>query len=253
MVVDSCDRLNNAYALIKLTAVDPCKFPKHIGPGQFVQIEVPDSKTTYLRRPISVNFVEYDKATLWILVRDAGAGTRHLVNSKKGDVYSIILPLGKCFTAPSSKNASILLVGGGVGVAPLLYYGKFLCEAGYVVNFALGARSSSDLLETEEFKKYGSLHISTEDGSSGEKGLITTNTIFRMHIDYIACCGPTPMMKAVAKIAHERSIDCEVSLENMMACGLGACLCCVEETTDGHVCVCTEGPVFNINRLKWQL
>lgn len=253
MVVDSCDRLNDSYALIRLTAVDPCKFPDHIVPGQFVQIDVPDSKTTYLRRPISINFVENDSARLWLLVRDAGAGTRHLINSKKGDIYSVIMPLGNGFSIADDKNASILLVGGGVGVAPLLFYGKCLHEAGYKVVFALGARSSSDLLEIEEFKKYGAVYISTEDGSAGERGLVTGNSIFNSHIDYIACCGPTPMMKAVARIAYDRGIDCEVSLENMMACGLGACLCCVENTIDGHVCVCTDGPVFNINQLKWQL
>lgn len=253
MMVDSCDKLNESYALIKLSAVHSNAFPEHIGPGQFVQIEVPDSKTTYLRRPISINFVEKDSSRLWLLVRNAGAGTRHLINSRKGDIYSVLLPLGKSFSAPHDKNASVLLVGGGVGVAPLLYYGKILNEAGYNVNFALGAKSSSDLLETEYFIKYGAVHISTEDGTSGEKGLITTNTVFNTHIDYIACCGPTPMMKAVAKIASQRDIQCEVSLENVMACGLGACLCCVEETTNGNVCVCTEGPVFNINQLKWQI
>lgn len=253
MIVDSCEKLNEAYALIKLTAVENGLFPSEIRPGQFVQIEVPDSRTTYLRRPISVNFVETYNATLWLLVRDAGAGTHRLIKSKKGDVYNLILPLGNSFNPPSDKNATILLVGGGVGVAPLLYYGKCLNDAGYKVIFALGARSHSDLLELDEFRKYGDLHVSTDDGSLGEKGIVTTNSIFNHDIDYIACCGPTPMMKAVAKIAREKGIECEVSLENMMACGLGACLCCVEDTTAGHVCVCTDGPVFNINQLKWQL
>ncbi len=253
MIVDSCEKLNEAYALIKLTAANPNAFPSEIRPGQFVQIEVPDSRTTFLRRPISVNFVEHDKSILWLLVRDAGAGTHRLMKSKEGDVYNVILPLGKGFNPPADKDACILLVGGGVGVAPLLYYGKSLNDAGYTVHFALGARSHSDLLEMEEFRKYGVLHVSTDDGSFGEKGVITANSIFDHKIDYIACCGPTPMMKAVAKIAKEKGIECEVSLENMMACGLGACLCCVEDTTAGNVCVCTEGPVFNINQLKWQL
>ncbi len=253
MIVDSCEKLNDAYALIKLTAAEPSTFPNEVLPGQFVQIEVPDSRSTYLRRPISVNFVEQDKGVLWLLVREAGPGTHRLVKSEKGDIYNVILPLGKNFNPPCDKVAKILLVGGGVGVAPLLYYGKCLKDAGYKVDFALGARSHSDLLEMEEFRKYGTLHISTDDGSFGEKGIVTTNSVFDNKIDYIACCGPTPMMKAVAKIARERGIECEVSLENMMACGLGACLCCVEDTTDGNVCVCTEGPVFNINKLKWDL
>lgn len=253
MVVESCDKLNDSFALVKLNAVDSSQFPKEIGPGQFVQIDIPNSKSTYLRRPISVNNVEKSDGRLWLLVRNAGSGTDHLVHCKKGDIYNVILPLGKCFTPPAKKTSSVLLVGGGVGVAPLLYYGKILSGCGYNVKFALGARSRAELVEIEEFGKVGTLHLSTEDGSAGEKGLITANTVFDTNIDYIACCGPTPMMKAVAKIAHERGIECEVSLENMMACGLGACLCCVEDTTAGNVCVCTEGPVFNINQLKWQL
>lgn len=253
MTVDSCDKLNDSFALVKLSAVDSRKFPDEICPGQFVQIDIPNSKSTYLRRPISINNVDKANGRLWLLVRNAGSGTDHLVHSNKGDIYNVILPLGKSFTPPADKASSILLVGGGVGVAPLLYYGKILSEYGYEVKFALGARTCTELVEIEEFGKLGDMYLSTEDGSAGEKGLITANTVFDTHIDYIACCGPTPMMKAVAKIAHDRGIECEVSLENMMACGLGACLCCVEDTTAGNVCVCTEGPVFNINQLKWQL
>ncbi|MGL4332083.1 MAG: dihydroorotate dehydrogenase electron transfer subunit, partial [Bacteroidales bacterium] len=103
------------------------------------------------------------------------------------------------------------------------------------------------------FKKYGNVHITTEDGSFGEKGYVTNHSVFSNSIDKIFTCGPKPMMQAVARIAKEKSIDCEVSLENTMACGFGVCLCCVENTVDGHVCVCKEGPVFNISKLKWQI
>ena len=96
------------------------------------------------------------------------------------------------------------------------------------------------------------MYLSTEDGSEGEKGFVTTHSVLKEKWDSISCCGPMPMMKAVAKYAVENGVDCEVSLENVMACGVGACLCCVEDTADhGNVCVCKEGPVFNINRLKW--
>ncbi len=103
----------------------------------------------------------------------------------------------------------------------------------------------------KEFEAVGKVHLSTEDGSAGEKGLVTKHSVLDGKIDRIFCCGPSPMMKAVAGIAREKGIDCEVSLENMMACGLGACLCCVENTVKGNVCVCTEGPVFNIEMLNW--
>ncbi len=144
-----------------------------------------------------------------------------------------------------------MLIGGGVGVAPLLYLGRKLKETGHCVEFLLGARSGADILEMEQFEEVGRVHISTEDGSLGEKGLVTQHSALNENIDNIYCCGPAPMMKAVAHIAKERNIECEVSLENMMACGLGACLCCVENTVKGNVCVCTEGPVFNINLLNW--
>ena len=145
-----------------------------------------------------------------------------------------------------------MLIGGGVGVAPLLYFGEILKKEGIEVNFLLGARSANDLLELDEFKKRGNVYLSTEDGSEGEKGFVTTHSVLSQKWDSISCCGPMPMMKAVAKYAVENGVDCEVSLENVMACGVGACLCCVEDTHDhGNVCVCKEGPVFNIKRLKW--
>lgn len=255
MSVVSIEKLNDMYALLKLA---PCSgpMPGGVEPGQFVQIEIPDSKTTFLRRPISVNFVDYSADLLWLLVRKAGAGTAHLINAKVGDILNVILPLGHGFTIPEyGQRCRMLLVGGGVGVAPLLYLGQCLKEKGIDFEFALGARSSNDLLEGDEFMKCGKLNVSTEDGSIGEKGFITQHSIFNdSTITHIACCGPTPMMKAVAKIAKAKGIDCEVSLENVMACGLGACLCCVEDTKDnGNVCVCTDGPVFNINQLKWEL
>ena len=95
--------------------------------------------------------------------------------------------------------------------------------------------------------------VTTEDATLGEKGFVTNHSVLSDDFDKIYTCGPTPMMKAVARYANEKGIDCEASLENMMACGLGACLCCVEKTTEGNLCVCKEGPVFNIKRLLWQI
>ena len=244
-------RFSDLYSLLILTPADMSQLPE-ILPGQFVQVEIADSKTTFLRRPISVNFVDYEHNELWLLVRAAGDGTRHLTATAEGAIVNIVLPLGHGFSMPQSPDSRILLIGGGVGVAPLLYFGSRLAATGIRPEFLLGARSASDLLETEYFEQYGKVNISTEDGSAGEKGLVTAHSALDRPFDMIACCGPMPMMKAVAKIAHEKGIDCEVSLENMMACGLGACLCCVEKNSEGHnVCVCTDGPVFNINQLSW--
>ncbi len=243
-------KLHCNYSLLKLAPISGI-LPQ-ILPGQFVQVAIDSSKTTFLRRPISINNVDYERNLLWLLVRKAGEGTAHLIDMPEGATINIVLPLGNTFSIPVSSESRLLLTGGGVGVAPMLYFGKYLKEKGYNPEFLLGARSASDVLELEEFKAIGPVHISTEDGSLGEQGLITKNSILSQKWDKIYCCGPAPMMKAIASVARAFNADCEVSLENMMACGLGACLCCVENTVKGNVCVCTEGPVFNINQLTWQ-
>jgi dihydroorotate dehydrogenase electron transfer subunit len=221
-------------------------------PGQFVEVKVEHSPQTFLRRPISVNFV--DKATneLWLLIQKVGEGTRTLCKLKQSDIINLLLPLGNAFSEPKSLSGNTLLIGGGVGVAPMLYLGAVLKAKGYTPKFLLGARSKDDLLQLKEFAGYGEVYCTTEDGSLGEKGYVIGHSILQsLTFDAIYTCGPKPMMMAVARYAHTHNIFCEVSLENTMACGFGVCLCCVENTRNGNVCVCTEGPVFNINDLKW--
>lgn len=219
--------------------------------GQFVQVLIPDSPSTYLRRPISVHDVNYSNNELLLLVQMVGEGTRHLVNLPIDSFVNIILPLGNSFTMPS-QNEKVLLVGGGIGVAPLLYLGKQIQNCGLTPDFLLGARSAEDLMRLSSYREVGEVFVTTEDGSLGEKGFVTQHTVWQeRHYDHIYVCGPNPMMKAVAALAREKGVSCEVSLENMMACGLGACLCCVEKTKEGHQCVCTDGPVFNIDKLLW--
>lgn len=242
------ERLSDSYSLFVLEPING-ELPE-MQPGQFVQVEVPNSKRTYLRRPISINYVNYANNQLWLLVRKAGEGTASLMKLAENNIVNLMLPLGNGFTI--FPGETMLLIGGGVGVAPLLYLGKKAKEAGANVKFLLGARTENDLLELEQFESVGEVFVSTENGGKGEKGFVTQHSVLNSgSFSRIACCGPMPMMKAVAKIAKEKSIECEVSLENVMACGLGACLCCVEDTVEGNVCVCKEGPVFNIKRLKW--
>ena len=244
-------RLSSNYGLLKLSPVNGT-IPETEG-GQFAQVSVPNSKGTYLRRPISLCNVE--NGLLWLLIRNAGEGTDHLINMSEGEIINLVLPLGNGFSLPEDKNKLTLLVGGGVGVAPLLYWGRILKEKGYNFAFLLAAKSEKDLLLLNEFEKLSKVYISTDDGSKGEKGLVIFNSILNSpEISHISSCGPLPMMKGIAKIAAEKKINCEVSLENSMACGIGACLCCVEDTKDnGNVCVCKEGPVFNIKKLKWEI
>jgi dihydroorotate dehydrogenase electron transfer subunit len=224
-----------------------------MSPGQFVEVRVDNSPTTFLRRPISINFVDKQNNELWLLVAAIGEGTRHLAQLRSKETLNCLLPLGNGFSMPSSQE-ECLLIGGGVGVAPLLYLAQEIKNMGGNPTMLLGARNKNDLVELDCFRKYGNVLITTEDSSEGEKGFVTNHSILtKKRFDKIYSCGPKPMMVAVARYANKANIDCEVSLENLMACGLGACLCCVEKTIEGNLCVCKEGPVFNINKLLWQI
>ncbi len=251
LTVNSVEALSDKHVLIKLTDDKP--LPEML-PGQFVEVRVDNSPSTFLRRPISINNVDYDRNELWLLVAAVGDGTRQLQKLQKGDRLNCMLPLGNSFTMPTDSAQKVLLVGGGVGVAPLLYFGKRIKEMGGEPTFLLGARSAKDVLERKLFEQVGRVFITTEDGSEGEKGFVTNHSVLAQeHFDRISTCGPKPMMMAVARYAFKNDIECEVSLENKMACGVGACLCCVEKTVEGNKCVCKEGPVMNIKKLTWQI
>lgn len=250
MTVTAVNHINEKYVLLKLTHNEPLP---HMIPGQFVEVRVDGSSTTFLRRPISINNVDVIKNELHLLIAAIGDGTRRLAQLHSGDNLNVMLPLGNGFTLPATPKKRHILIGGGVGVAPLLYLGKAIKDMGGEATFLLGARTKTDLLMIEEFKKIGRVFITTEDGSEGEKGFVTNHSILtREDFDMVSTCGPKPMMIAVARYAEKAGIECEVSLENKMACGLGACLCCVEKTNDkGNICICTEGPVINAKRLQW--
>ena len=239
------------YVLLKLQPLQGL-LPE-MKPGQFIEVQVKNSPTTFLRRPISINFVDYDTNELWLLVHAIGDGTRSMAASKVGDIINCVYPLGNGFTMPETDGRKVLLVGGGVGTAPMLYFGKLLREAGCEPIFLLGGRTRSDLMQLDFFEQFGRVYVTTEDGSMGERGFVTNHSILNAErFDSVATCGPKPMMVAVARWANQAGITCEASLENLMACGLGACLCCVEKDANEHnVCVCKEGPVFNTQQLSW--
>lgn len=243
-------RLNNKHFILTLLA--PEKLPE-IFPGQFVQVLVENSPSTFLRRPLSIHSVDYANNTVSLMIQIKGEGTRHLSLLQGGDTLNLIYPLGNYFTIPEQKE--VLLVGGGCGVAPLLFLAQTLHDHDIEPDILLGFRTREEVSEIETFSKYGKVRIITDDGTEGEKGLVTDHSIFQKEsIPYkkIFCCGPDPMMKAIARIAKIHHIDCEVSLENMMACGFGVCLCCATPTDKGNERVCMEGPVFNTKRLNWK-
>lgn len=220
--------------------------------GQFAELLVDNAKVL-LRRPISIHSIDRINNQIQFLIQIVGEGTRTMAALKPLDIINVIFPLGNGFSYRGSHFNSPLLIGGGVGVAPLLFLGQELSDLGIKPTFLFGGRSKDNMICLEEFSKYGSVYIITEDGSVGEKGFVTNHSLLldSCNFDMIFACGPTPMLKAVGKWAIEHEIACEVSLEQKMACGIGACLCCVESTDKGNVCVCKEGPVFLIDKLLW--
>ncbi|HPC98878.1 MAG TPA: dihydroorotate dehydrogenase electron transfer subunit [Bacteroidales bacterium] len=241
--------LNELHFILELEGTKPLP---EIKPGQFAQIRIDNSKNTFLRRPFSIHDVDYAGNRLKFLIRAIGDGTRTLGTIAENRMVNLIYPLGNSFSLPLPRE-KVLLVGGGCGIAPLLYLAKFMNRSGVVPDILLGFRNSKSIMESDEYSKTGRLFIITEDGSEGEKGLVTGHTIMKDLGAYgrVFCCGPEPMMKAVAELAKASGTECEVSLENMMACGIGVCLCCVVKSSRGNVCTCTDGPVFNIKDLQW--
>lgn len=242
--------LNATNFLIKVQA--DTKLPE-IKPGQFVNVEIKEAEEIFLRRPFSVFEVDSEENTISMIVKILGRGSRKLTEIKVGNKLSLIYPLGKTFTYPSA-NDKILLIGGGSGVAPMLFLAKESGLPAENVDILLGARTKEDHINVDTYKKYANLHFASEDGSLGEKGFVTQHSVFTNNLNAynkIYACGPDGMMRAIAKEAKLANVFCEVSLENLMACGFGVCLCCIEPTNKGNLCVCTEGPVFNINDLKW--
>lgn len=241
--------LNYKTFIIDLEAQDTLTL---VQAGNFAEIEIANSPKVFLRRPFSIYNVNPAANTLSFFVKVIGEGTRLLGEMRKGDKLSLIYPLGNSFTIPESGR--VLVVAGGSGVAPFILYGKELHNKQVKTTFLFGARTADEIVLVDQFRNLGEVLITTEDGSLGEKGLVTRHSLFgkdELPFDLIVTCGPDPMMKAIAKFARERKITCEASLENTMACGFGACLCCITPTVNGNKCVCTEGPVFNVNDLKW--
>ena len=228
-----------------LTLQHPDRLPE-IRAGQFVEVEVPGNREVFLRRPISIHDVDTDSNTLTLLIQVVGKGTRTLSKLAVGERLNVVYPLGHGFDLEGER---VLLVGGGAGIAPLLHLCKSFASKGVRPNILLGGRTAALIPVREAFEPYGDLYIATEDGSLGVQGMVTQHPMFSEVYDHIYTCGPTPMMKAVARHALSLGIECQLSLENMMACGVGACLCCVVDSNEGHKCVCKEGPVFNAKQL----
>jgi dihydroorotate dehydrogenase electron transfer subunit len=242
-------RLSEDYFVLNLLSE---KKINDIKPGQFVQVLVENSVKTFLRRPFSIHDVDYEKNTIKLYIKIVGEGTKKLCELKEGSLINIIYPLGNSFSIPENKNT--LLIGGGCGIAPLLFLAKTLDKNNNRVTTLLGGKCKTDIFEISKYFKPDNIYFTTEDSTFGETGFVTNHSLLRgteFKADFIYSYGPEPMLKSIAEYAKSRNAECEVSLENTMACGFGVCLCCVVDTISGNQCVCSEGPVFNINSLKW--
>lgn len=217
--------------------------------GQFAHIYLPGR---VLRRPISICEVDKEKGYLRIIFQIRGAGTAELSEFVENAFLDVLAPLGTGFALQDSSKKA-LFVGGGIGVPPLLEAAKFYGENATV---AVGFRNKETVILEDDFKKIGAdLRIATDDGSYGYHGLVI-DLIGDTKPDIIYACGPTPMLKAVCKFAEENGIECQISLEERMACGVGACLGCAVKVLDDqgaeHMArVCKDGPVFDYRKVVY--
>lgn len=219
-------------------------------PGQFVHVLCGESWDPLLRRPLSIHNLESDRLSL--LYEICGKGTQLLARKSAGDMLDLIGPLGSGFDPPKSDDQPVLLIGGGIGVAPLYFLSRSLIRSGRTAacSFLIGARTANSLVCLDEISECGmSVIISTDDGTMGYHGFVSClldQCLASTEIcPMIYACGPTPMLKAVVSIAETNGTECQISTEAKMACGVGACMsCAIMSRSGGYVRTCKEGPVF---------
>ncbi|MFH1995621.1 MAG: dihydroorotate dehydrogenase electron transfer subunit [Candidatus Omnitrophota bacterium] len=297
----------------KMTLAAPA-IARKIAPGQFVHVLCSNSAEPLLRRPFSMHRVSHqspvtshqkkrkneNSGTIEILYEIVGKGTEILSKKRSGEFLDIIGPLGNGFFIPKTVNRkpeTSILIAGGMGVAPLVALAEGLVHSSkFIVHskkkkreeniiVLIGAKTKNHILCEKDFKKLGAkVLVSTEDGSKGGKGLVTTQldlslSTMNYELSTIFACGPNPMLQAVSMLAAKYNIRCQVSLEGRMACGVGVCLGCPVKikstvdspqsterklrkrdvsddgrrtTDDGYMMVCKDGPVFDADRIDWE-
>lgn len=257
-------RISKIYYLLRLEA--PSVF-KDAQPGQFVHIKINDTNEPLLRRPFSIHRIlslksksSSQKVYLDVLYEIKGKGTQLLAQRNAGDCLNILGPLGKGFDYQAQNKADKLniLIAGGMGVAPLNFLAEKLAKSKKLV--LIGSATDSKILCEDQLKKSGcEVKIATEDGSRGFKGKVTD--LFEKKIipsgifnpkSFVYACGPKAMLIALSKICLIKKIPLEISLEEFMGCGIGACLGCAIETKKGFVRVCSDGPVFKAEDIAWK-
>lgn len=244
------DRIAPGVGLVVLHAP---RCASSVAPGQFVQLRVASGADILLRRPFSIHRAH--GSSIEILYQILGTGTLRLAEKPAGDSsMDLVGPLGHGWQIPHGL-AHALLVTGGLGAAPLGMFAEQLAARGVAVSVAMGAPSAERLVARALYDDIARrLEIATDDGSAGEHGFVTgpaARLLAEERFDAVYTCGPEPMQRAIARLAAEHGVPCQVSLERLMGCGIGACLSCVVSTTDGLKRACVDGPVFNAEEVVW--
>jgi dihydroorotate dehydrogenase electron transfer subunit len=244
-----------------------CEKPyENARPGQFVMVQIPQVDDLVLRRPFSICRLAYEGNRfrgITLLYRVVGKGTSKLAQLKEGDILDVLGPLGRGFDIPENIQ-SAFIVAGGIGIAPLLFLLSELGEKNHIlksISVFLGARSKDEILCRGEIEKMAEkgvvLHVTTDDGSLGEKNLITgplEKCLEEKPPEMLYACGPLAMLKKVAQLAVRSGIRCQISMETLMACGMGACLGCAVNNAkhpNQYDHVCMDGPVFDLGRFEF--
>jgi dihydroorotate dehydrogenase electron transfer subunit len=230
-----------------LLSLDAPNLAEGACPGQFAMLKCGDGYDPFLRRPLSIHQVDEENGEVLFLYQVRGKGTELLARREKGDRVSLLGPLGRGFSSEQEGKKG-LLVGAGIGIAPLLFLASVLAKRRWELVILMGARTKDGILCSEEFERYGRVLTATEDGSLGLKGTVMDllkQEIQNSSFHKIFACGPIPVLKGVQKMSFDKGIPAELSLEERMACGVGACLGCTCQGAKGdYLRVCREGPVF---------
>ena len=238
-VIYKVSQLNPTVRLLEIIAP---KIASEAVPGQFVNVK---TSAAFLRKPLGIADICVPRGSITLLYRVLGEGTKALTKLQKGDKLNLVGPLGKGFATDAKRP---LIIGGGLGLAPLLFLAKFGFGNGRA-DLIIGGKNAQEVEFWQDLYKgnVNNIFVTTDDGSIGAKGTVMAalEPLLSKNYDCIYCCGPVPMMKAVARAALSLGLQCQVSLERYMACGLGACLSCSCANKDGkRLKVCQDGPVF---------
>ncbi|MDG5815004.1 dihydroorotate dehydrogenase electron transfer subunit [Chitinispirillales bacterium ANBcel5] len=221
-------------------------------PGQFLTIRVSHDTVPLLRRPFAFSAFNGETMSASIIYQKRGRATELLCSKEKGETLDLIGPLGNPF--PKLPPQKAVLVAGGIGLGPVMFMVSDLLQKNQSVEFVFGCRNTHSVPDAQSFKRLQPV-VCTDDGTAGFKGTVIDYLEEKGSVDSkstIYCCGPHPMLKALNDLADTKKAQCFVSVEQVMACGVGACMGCVVKTTTGYQRACKEGPVFNSRDILWE-